>query len=480
MAKAYGNIALGENVAQPGDPLVSPDGNTTVSANNDGTASITRPVTGGGTETRGLVVAPPYDAEIEWLEADGSQEIDTGVHLEPFTNGSAIEMRRHFVARYINGSAQKFVEGQGTLIGRSVKLSFGVPSTTSEGLQNWPIVASIGNSQSLSTGLTYSQICDKDHVFRIETEANGAGAKFYFDGTSVDWGEFVNGSGTSSLQFRVFNGVDSNSTRSCGRIYYVKLWDAGVLVFDGYPVRKNGLGYLYDKVSGILFGNVLDNNAGFAAACCGPDKVCATQTALAPVYDSSKTYAVGACVTHEGSLWKCTTAVSTAEAFNGAKWQNVTLLREALCDIVYPVGSIYTSVNSTSPATLFGGIWERITGRFLLAGTDSGSSGADQAPGNTGGEATHTLTASELPKIEGSFRVADNVAVNNNRASILIDHSGVFTGTTETGNQVVLNGGTHSVQSYSHIRVTNLSFGSDSEHNNMPPYLSVYVWKRTA
>jgi len=64
-------------------------------------------------------------------------------------------------------------------------------------------------------------------------------------------------------------------------------------------------------------------------------------------------------------------------------------------DEIYPVGSIYMSVNSTDPSTLFGGTWERITGSFLLAATDNGSSGASQAAGNTGGAATVTLTAAQ-------------------------------------------------------------------------------------
>lgn len=63
----------------------------------------------------------------------------------------------------------------------------------------------------------------------------------------------------------------------------------------------------------------------------------------------------------------------------------------------YPVGSIYMSVNSTNPQTLFGGTWERITGKFLLAATDNGSSGASQAAGRTGGAASVTLATGNLP-----------------------------------------------------------------------------------
>ena len=58
---------------------------------------------------------------------------------------------------------------------------------------------------------------------------------------------------------------------------------------------------------------------------------------------------------------------------------------------IYPVGSIYISVNSTSPASLFGGTWEQLKDRFLL------SAGNTYTAGSTGGEANHTLTVDEMP-----------------------------------------------------------------------------------
>ena len=57
----------------------------------------------------------------------------------------------------------------------------------------------------------------------------------------------------------------------------------------------------------------------------------------------------------------------------------------------YPVGSIYLSVNSTNPGTIFGGTWEQIKDRFLLA------CGSTYSNGSTGGEAKHTLTTNEMP-----------------------------------------------------------------------------------
>ncbi len=68
-----------------------------------------------------------------------------------------------------------------------------------------------------------------------------------------------------------------------------------------------------------------------------------------------------------------------------------------VAELIYPVGSIYMSTNSTSPATLFGfGTWTRITGKFLLGATDSATgSGASYAAGATGGAASVTLTAAQ-------------------------------------------------------------------------------------
>lgn len=58
---------------------------------------------------------------------------------------------------------------------------------------------------------------------------------------------------------------------------------------------------------------------------------------------------------------------------------------------LYPVGSIYMSVNSTNPSNYFGGTWEQIKDRFLLA------CGSTYSNGSTGGETTHTLTVNEIP-----------------------------------------------------------------------------------
>ena len=169
--------------------------------------------------------------------------------------------------------------------------------------------------------------------------------------------------------------------------------------------------------------------------------------------------------------------------------------RAALLDLVYPVGAIYMSVNAASPATLFGGTWERITGRFLLAATDGGSSGASQAAGRTGGEATHTLTANQIPahthgsktltgyahsRRYGGTSQYDIIGVNG--TSGIVSVSGV----TWSGSHGQLSSGSTTVSGPTVDRLTvnatheHNSVGGGQAHNNMPPYLAVYVWKRTA
>lgn len=125
----------------------------------------------------------------------------------------------------------------------------------------------------------------------------------------------------------------------------------------------------------------------------------------------------------------------------------------------YPVGSIYISTNSTSPASLFGGTWEQLKDRFLLACGDTYSNGA------TGGEATHKLTVNEIP----AHNHSGIVYIGNSQHISLSEsgNTGYNLSWSKTGNS-----------SRGDISTTNA--GGSQAHNNMPPYLTVYMWKRTA
>lgn len=125
----------------------------------------------------------------------------------------------------------------------------------------------------------------------------------------------------------------------------------------------------------------------------------------------------------------------------------------AMLDKAYPVGAIYMSVNSTNPQNLFGGTWVQIKDRFLLA------AGTTYKAGATGGEATHTLTVDEIP-----------------------NHQHVLWYPNEGGEQSAAIGYPEAGSKntwYAEASKTG-GAGGGAAHNNMPPYLSVYVWKRTA
>ena len=169
-------------------------------------------------------------------------------------------------------------------------------------------------------------------------------------------------------------------------------------------------------------------------------------------------------------------------------------------DDVYPIGSIYMSVNSTDPSTLFGGTWTQLTDTFLLAcGSTYASDGANVHTAQHG-EASHTLTASESG--QKNLGTVTSTGGNHNHALSSSDSKARYVGTTSDGDgisRVSTAGQTgtkvsnllqsaNGVLRYNgnansgNLSVTTTISGSSasSAHNNMPPYMAVYMWKRTA
>lgn len=159
---------------------------------------------------------------------------------------------------------------------------------------------------------------------------------------------------------------------------------------------------------------------------------------------------------------------------------------------VYPVGSIYMSTNATSPATLFGGTWERIRDRFLLA------AGSTYAAGNSGG--SDTMTAAMLPSHTHSFSgntgnetghthtVSGQQFLSMSSKGAGVTRKTIKQGTGTSLSQMVRSednaiyrqddpastGHTHGFSG------TTSATGNGTSGNNMPPYLTVYMWQRTA
>lgn len=207
-----------------------------------------------------------------------------------------------------------------------------------------------------------------------------------------------------------------------------------------------------------------------------------------------------------------TLATQTNERLNAP---SIRAVNEALgnkWETIYPIGSIYMSVNNLNPSEVFGGTWEQIKDKFLL------SSGDNYDLGDTGGEATHTLTAAELPSHNHSYDKA--TAVNNHTLTVneIPAHQHVYNAVYVSNTSDIYNiaqlyyfsdpqsagaeynpagrylhqiddnsgvtwntgGGAGHNHGLTHTSNSSGSAGSGNAHNNMPPYLAVNVWVRTA
>lgn len=175
----------------------------------------------------------------------------------------------------------------------------------------------------------------------------------------------------------------------------------------------------------------------------------ATVQPMSFIMDFSPTGGVGIdCIAPEsglkvdGAAYIGGTATVTGTLTDGSNtylpWQNI-----------YPVGCIYLSYESTSPAQLFGGSWTQLTGVFLRAANDTA----------TGGANTHTLTVAEMP----SHVHGQNVTANSGGSGIRKDY------VADQAKCAAYPQG-----------INTSSTGGGGAHNNMPAYQDVYAWRRTA
>ena len=156
-------------------------------------------------------------------------------------------------------------------------------------------------------------------------------------------------------------------------------------------------------------------------------------------------------------------ALKTDTVLNSEKLGGKTLAEIMLA--LYPVGSIYMSVNSTSPASLFGGTWEQLKDRFLLG------AGSTYSAGDTGGEATHKLTINEIPSHAG--HLYGNAGGVDGKG----DAKGRWLAEIKNNGSSTSYGWNYKNNEY---YPANRSLGGGAAHNNMPPYLAVYMWKRVS
>lgn len=338
--------------------------------------------------------------------------------------------------------------------------------------------------------VTWGDAAARNTWYATCTTAAGTSAKVATTAT----GDFVLATGNmvrilfsdTNIQPQPTLSVDGSTPKSIKNItsdsnITTNLWRAGEVidvVYDGteFVVVDGGL------ANGTYYGRTKLSNSTSSSS----QTIAATSKAVKDAYDLADTANTLASAAYSASnpppypvtsVNNQTGAVTTHDIPSGGS-ANDALLKDSatdydvkwgsIFDLVYPVGAIYMSTVSTSPASLFGGTWEQIKDTFILAAGDT------YTAGDTGGEAAHTLIESELAKISGTVRHR-SLSYNGSYMSPFASTSGVF-----TSNRV----GSTWVGAYANVNadVTDLkmNFGGDGAHNNMPPYLVAYMWKRVA
>lgn len=221
-------------------------------------------------------------------------------------------------------------------------------------------------------------------------------------------------------------------------------WSAGTAMSSGTAARVTGNTDILTTASyeaKIEATDRLGNTASFTA-------VIPTQDVAFHLREGGKGAAFGKY--SEKEAFEC---VWDAEFKGNVQANSLRVGGKTLLDWIYPIGAIYISVSATDPKLLFGGTWTRVKDRFLLAAGDSYSAGA------TGGEATHTLTVREMPShIHAMMYYLAN-------GSTPWGYN--FQSPGAPSDPTLASGGMYPA-------------GGSQPHNNMPPYLAVYIWKRTA
>lgn len=219
------------------------------------------------------------------------------------------------------------------------------------------------------------------------------------------------------------------------------------------------------------------------------------------------------------------------------------LTKQEIVDFIYPVGSLFISTTSTSPSAYLGGTWERWgQGRVPVSVSDTDSD--FNAANKTGGEKTHTLSTGEMPShshAKGTLATSDSGSHTHSTSGTASSagghehsvsgtaasagshtHKGYYrkkyntsssslglgtsstAGVSGTDSQITNSAGSHthsvsgtaasagahehsvsgtaaSAGSHTHtISGSTASAGSGNAHNNMPPYITCYMWRRTA
>ena len=420
-------------------------------------------------------IAPGTISSYTWFQWKGNKG-DTGVSIQSITKTGSSGVVDEYTILFDDGNTQLYTVTNGSNISSITKTSssglndiytvlLSNGATTEFTVVNGKGISSItmvSGSHAAGTIDTYRILFNDGDTFDIPiyNGANGTGA------VSTVAGIGVNGS-TGDVPLILWgNSAPTSSTVGQEKQLYFNL-SSGIMYIC---LGENSGTYTWASM-GITVDNALSSSSSNPVANSVITGKVGTATLTTTAQNLSS--AVNELVTGLGSKANASAVVTNVSYSNGVLSQTINGTSSqvvSLLNLIYPVGSIYMSVNATDPSTLFGGTWQRIQDTFILA------AGSTYSAGSTGGEATHTLTESELPSHRHSvdqqylhrLDSSDNNYANYGVGGSL---SGWGINTT-TNNQGATRLG---IQAFN----TN-STGSGSAFNIMPPYIAVYVWKRTA
>ena len=160
---------------------------------------------------------------------------------------------------------------------------------------------------------------------------------------------------------------------------------------------------------------------------------------------------------------------------------------ESFSNAIYPVGSIYMSVNATNPSAYFGGTWVAWGAGRVPVGINTSDSNFNTVE-KTGGAAAVTLSATQIPShthAKGTLATASAGAhthnLQNQKAPWGTNASNRVLVDATSGYTAVTNKATTSAGAHSHtVSGSTAATGGGGSHNNLQPYIVCYMWKRTA
>ena len=149
---------------------------------------------------------------------------------------------------------------------------------------------------------------------------------------------------------------------------------------------------------------------------------------------------------------------------------------DGLIDKIYHVGAIYISLDPTDPGTFLGGTWEQIKDKFLLAASETYQAGA------VGGSADAVVVSHTHTQAAHSHGTGDTSHKNfpASSATIYNDNAALMSGSGQTYPYSKGDSTWANRTATSSVTPKINSAGEDGTGKNMPPYLAVYMWKRTA